>query len=58
MHTTKLTSTELQQIRGGDWFETTWGVMLGSAFIAGLGATGFLGIAIDAGVVLVMEDFF
>ena len=43
---TELSTSELQEIGGGDWFETTWGILLGSAFVAGfLGSGGFLGLA-------------
>ena len=53
----KLTLEEMTETRGGDWFETTWGVMLGSAFVAGLGASAFLAVAVGAGAALVMEDY-
>ena len=56
MNVMELQPLELREIRGGDWFETTWGIMLGSAFVAGfLGSGGFLILAGAAGAVLVMD---
>ncbi len=53
-----LSQTELMEIGGGDWFETTAGIMFGTAFAAGfLGSGGLLGIAAAAGAALVMEDY-
>jgi hypothetical protein len=58
MNLTELAPTELHEVRGGDWFETTWGIMLGSAFVAGfLGSGGFLALAGAAGVVLVLDGY-
>lgn len=59
MNIQNLPSVELIEVRGGDWFETTWGVMLGTAFAAGFVASGsLLGVAVVAGGALVMDDFF
>ncbi len=58
MGVTDISLSEMQEIRGGDWFETTWGVLLGSAFVAGfIGSGGFLGVAGLAGAALMMEDY-
>lgn len=49
---------ELQEIRGGDWFETTLGIMLGSAFVAGfIGSGGFLALAGGAGLILTLDGY-
>ena len=59
MNIQDLPPATLLEVRGGDWFETTWGFMLGAAFGAGLlGSGAFLGVAIIAGGALVMDDFF
>jgi hypothetical protein len=53
-HVDDLSLAELNEIRGGDWFETTWGVLLGSGFAAGLvGSGGFLALGSVAGLALV-----
>ena len=58
MRVTDISLSEMQKIRGGDWFETTWGIMVGSAFVAGfIGSGGFLAVAGLAGAALVMEDY-
>ena len=39
----KITELSLQEMRrttGGDWFEITWGILVGTAFVAGV--VGFL----------------
>ena len=52
---TELSTSELQEIGGGDWFEARWGIFLGTAFVAGfLGTGGFLGLAAVAGFGLVV----
>lgn len=49
--------TELHAVNGGDWVDTTWGVMLSTAFMAGfVGSGGLLGVAIGAGALLLLED--
>lgn len=51
--------SEAQNIRGGDWFETTWGVMLGAGFVAGfLGSGGFLTLGMVAGGMLVVDGYY
>ena len=55
---TELSTSELQEIGGGDWFETTWGILLGTAFVAGfLGSGGFLGLAAVTGAGLIFSPY-
>ena len=55
VHVEEIPISELHEIVGGDWFETTWGVLLGSGFVAGLlGSGGFLLLAGSAGIGLVL----
>ena len=51
--------SELQQIGGGDWFETSWGIMLGAGFAAGLlGSGGFMIVGSFAGAGLIFGPMF
>ncbi len=53
-HLEDISVSQLHEIGGGDWFETTWGIMLGSGFAAGLlGSGGFLVVAGFAGAGLI-----
>ena len=59
MNLKDLESFEMQKIRGGDWFETTWGVMLGAGLVAGfLGSGGFLALGVVAGGLLVVDGYY
>ena len=54
LHSQDISTLELQQIGGGDWYETTWGILLGTGFAAGfLGSGGLLTIAGIAGLGLI-----
>lgn len=54
----EISDFELQTINGGDWVDTTWGIMLGAAFTAGfLGSGGMLGVAIGAGGLLLADGW-
>ena len=33
---TELSLQEMRQTTGGDWFEITWGILVGTAFVAGV----------------------
>ncbi len=59
MNIQNLPTSTLLEVRGGDWFEKTFGFMLMTAAVAGFaGSGGLLGVAIVAGGALVMDDFF
>jgi len=52
-HIEDISISELHAIGGGDWFETTWGTVLGAGFAAGLvGSGGFLAVGAIAGISL------
>lgn len=54
----ELSLNEQLEINGGDWFETYWGFMLTSAFIAGFTATPvFLVVAGMAGAALITTEY-
>ena len=40
LHIQDISTLELQQIGGGDWYETTWGILLGTGFAAGFLGSG------------------
>ena len=43
----ELSLQEMRRTTGGDWFEVTWGIMLGAAFAAGAGVSSpVLGVVI------------
>ncbi len=53
-----ISSAELYALGGGDWFETGWGVLLGTGFTAGLvGSGGFLVFGGLAGLSLIFYPF-
>lgn len=52
---TELSLQEMHGTAGGDWFEKTWGLMLGTAMVAGaLACWPVLAIAGGAGLALVL----
>ncbi len=52
---TELSLQEMRRTTGGDWFEKTWGLMLGAALVAGALASGpLLVLAAVAGAALVI----
>ena len=55
----EISQSELYEVGGGDWFETTWGVLLGAGFAAGsLGSGGFLIVGSFAGAGLIFGPMF
>lgn len=52
-----LPESTLYEVAGGDGEDALWGVMLGTAFTAGLiGSGGLLALAISFGVILSYSD--
>lgn len=57
-HLVEIQNSELSAISGGDWEDTMWGFMLGTAVTAGfLGSGGLLLLAAAAGGVILLDDY-
>ena len=45
---TELSLQEMRRTAGGDWFEITWGILLGASFAAGLVGPSWVLIGVTA----------